>query len=1200
LASPRAILRASKASPAPQGAYPSWGALPQYALQPGNPYQNTYGPFLPRPPGTFTSGAFGPFSPILPVPVDMPAPGEDLPQPRREEYQVGWNLPQSPPGSEGLKLASFQTLRRLADLYSVARQCIELRKAEIAGLDWDITMTRDAEKAYRGDRKAHRDFGERRGEAVRFFKRPDPDYDTMGDFLGDLLEQVFVFDALSVFFQPVRGRGLRRGLLGSDLDCLQLIDGETIRPLYDLHGGSPRPPAPAWSQYLYGVPRSDFTQVLSGRDLEDAGLADAVALPFTRDQMLYRPMVRRRWTPYGFPPVERALVPIMMGLNRQGWQLDYWREGTVPAVYVSPGDTSMTANQIRELQDALNAIAGDYAWSHKVIVLPPGSKTMPQKDATLADAFDNIVMTQVCMAFDVRPMEIGIMPQVSTLAGSFATREMAAANRTMTQRPSAPMVLKFVADIFNGVLQGICGQRDMQFTFAGMADVADQAATTDLLVKQVQSGIRSVDEARDLLELPPWGEGLTGSPVVFTAQGVVPFGAVIQTGADGNRTTSGGGKQPANTGAHDAARAAITGAPDTRALPPGTVAERQRARGGRLAPAHSMAEGSPGHSGDKPVPKAVTAELEALARHLRKGRHITTWQPVHVPAYVMAVIAEDLGKGLSPDVATDLAKTVVLGAGEYEWLPKAAAPPGQPPSQQQQAQQLAQQYAARIQQAFNTAIGQAARLIAQWAAGTLAVTAAVLAGMIAVLVAKALARVLRALWRKAWALGQQAAEDATGGRWDREKAGEALRAFLAATGRDWLERITQTRMADLEAALKEALASGGDVTSVVDQIERILRVLARAEMIAVSETTRGMNAAAFGVYKFLGIAYKEWHTRNDGRVCAACLKNQAQGAIPLDALFSSGDLHPGAHTNCRCWLTPGKPPKAPATAAKALRRQVDLNGQVTWHDADVPQENAAGGGAASPVPHRTVDNGAQMDIPGGVPGEPSAGGEPPRWDGTQPYPYVRDVDGGDDGAAMRGPRSTGTPPKRFPSGYMDEYRGWWPQGGHGTSQAPGMEVGSGPRGRPPNPVGKAANAASLLAGAPKAKASAVVAQLEENYPPASIAWVKRADWHGPAEVPLTLIDWSGRKRWAADKETSRVDEFAGRLKAGEQVNPVVMVAEPGKKHYRIIDGHHRGLACRKIGRPVRAWIAEVSGADLKAAWETHSSQKHQGNDPENT
>ena len=551
MASAAAILRASKAvpgaaqrTPAPQGG-PWIGQLPGYSTQPGDGYATAYSP-VPAPAAarTFTSGAFGPVQPHLARPRGPARPRREVPgtAPRRIQNRL-----EHPAVAAWVRRApSWRRIpRSRASPTSTAWRgpCIELRKSEICGLDWEITMTRDAEKAYRGDRKAHRDFGERQGEAARFFKRPDPDYDSLGDFLGDLLEQVFVFDALTIFHQPVRGRGLRRGLLGSDLDCLQLVDGQTIRPLYDLHGASPRPPAPAWSQFLYGVPRSDYARRCSVAVTWKKPVSPRRSGgPFTRDQMMYRPMVRRRWTPYGQPPVERALVPIMTGLQKQGYQLDYVREGNVPAVFISPGDTSMTPTQIRELQgiSRVSALAGDPAWHHKIIVLPPGSKTMPQKDAQLADAFDNIVMTQTCMAFDVRPMEIGIMPNVSTLAGSVATREMAAANRTMTQRSSTPMVLKFVADIFNNVLQNICGQPDMQFAFAGMTDVQDQAATTDLLVKQVQSGIRSLDEARDLLELPPWGKGLTGSPVVFTANGVVPFGAVISTGPDGKQTSGSG------------------------------------------------------------------------------------------------------------------------------------------------------------------------------------------------------------------------------------------------------------------------------------------------------------------------------------------------------------------------------------------------------------------------------------------------------------------------------------------------------------------------------------------------------------------------------------------------------------------------------------------------------------------------------------
>ena len=56
-----------------------------------------------------------------------------------------------------------------------------------------------------------------------------------------LLEDVFVVDALSLYIHPSRVPG--KGLLGSDLAALEVLDGTTIRPLLDVRGGTPRPPA---------------------------------------------------------------------------------------------------------------------------------------------------------------------------------------------------------------------------------------------------------------------------------------------------------------------------------------------------------------------------------------------------------------------------------------------------------------------------------------------------------------------------------------------------------------------------------------------------------------------------------------------------------------------------------------------------------------------------------------------------------------------------------------------------------------------------------------------------------------------------------------------------------------------------------------------------------------------------------------------
>jgi hypothetical protein len=647
-------------------------------------WTNAYRGTLPRPPRDFTDGAFGPFSPILPVPVDAPPEGSDFAEARRYEYQVGWNLPTGQPGSEGIKLVDFNTLRSLADLYSVARACIQLRKSEIIGLEWDVMPTRDASKAMHNSHAKMKDFGERRAEAIRFFRRPDPEYFTWNSFMDALLEEVLVFDALSLVVRKKWGRGQRKGLLGSDLDCLELINGATIRPLVDLHGATPRPPAPGYQQYLYGVPRTDLMSIVMERDIKEGGLTGAETNKYRSDQLLYLPTVPRTWTPYGFPPIERALVPVMSGLQKQGYQLDYFREGTVPAVYISPGgaNNNMTPNQIRELQDALNAVAGDPAWHHKIIVLPADSKVMPQREHTLADQFDEVVMNQVCMAFDVAPMELGIAPKVATTMSTGAARQMAQAAQDLQTRKATKPLLKYITDIMNYILQDVCQQDDMRFVFEGLEDTEDEETLTKTMVTQVSAGLRSIDEARERFNLQPWGLVETAEPGWATpGAGFIPLTEATmarQTGyQEGPLLVPDTSLQP-DSGASDgdvpsvqsspgvtstgATPAAAPPAPAPRKAPPSAPSGSTVSGGAQAAPAAgattrkkpgaSQAVGS-GSSvsavGRKPSTKSVTlrdasqtravlSELEAMARHIRKGRDVSTWAAKHLDEDSMEII----------------------------------------------------------------------------------------------------------------------------------------------------------------------------------------------------------------------------------------------------------------------------------------------------------------------------------------------------------------------------------------------------------------------------------------------------------------------------------------------------------------------------------------------------------------------------------
>ncbi|MCO5999784.1 hypothetical protein [Actinoallomurus rhizosphaericola] len=57
--------------------------------------------------------------------------------------------------------------------------------------------------------------------------------------------------------------------------------------------------------------------------------------------------------------------------------------------------------------------------------------------------------------------------------------------------------------------------------------------------------------------------------------------------------------------------------------------------------------------------RAALAELDALGRHLRKGRLISTWEARHLSARTLAAIAENRAKGMTVSQAVDVARSTL-------------------------------------------------------------------------------------------------------------------------------------------------------------------------------------------------------------------------------------------------------------------------------------------------------------------------------------------------------------------------------------------------------------------------------------------------------------------------------------------------------------------------------------------------------------
>ncbi len=613
---------------APPGNFPSQGWE-------GVNYANMTG--LPRPMQVFTSGDFSPLSPIGPVPIDIPEEPNGRPRPRRWQMPVGFNLPVGQPGTEGIKLATLQQLRDLAEIPSIARTCIEIRKSDLivsgnAGEEagWDIVPTNSAQAAMQGNPKKRANFEKRKEEMVQFFTNPDPDnYDGFETWANALLEDILVLDAGALHIQPAGGKG--NGPLGSDVGALALIDGSSIKPLVDEWGSRPKQPAVAYQQYMWSVPRVDLMDIINlGPDatIDDYKqlnpLMDSIMEEgdqWVGSEMIYFKQNPRTWTPYGFGPVEQGILPISILQARQMWQWEFFRSGSLPSVFLDPGESIATPEEGRMLMQAINQLGGDLANMHQVIVIPPGGKVTEQKPVELGSDFDTWVTSLVTMPFGLAISDLGIVPKIASMMSPAEGRMAAqqASDRT-TRRSALPLARKLAAGIFNRLIHGKFGQQDMRWSW-GILDQGD--SMTDRVTNAttlLKDSVTSIDETRIALDLDPIGEDWSKVPLQFLSTGVIPMGQTAPV--------PGAPALPVGTAIDAASK------PTPPKLPPGAPAKpppNKPAPKPAEAPdpdktvadqaaAQVTDEDSAPHTSSTSKEKAL--ELRQLRRYLRSGRDI--------------------------------------------------------------------------------------------------------------------------------------------------------------------------------------------------------------------------------------------------------------------------------------------------------------------------------------------------------------------------------------------------------------------------------------------------------------------------------------------------------------------------------------------------------------------------------------------------
>jgi hypothetical protein len=775
----------------------------------------------PQPPNTIRDvdpgNWYSPFQPIMPF--GPPA----VSYPRSFDYQTGINLDYAP-----YQFQKFDMLIAMSRSWGLLRAVIETRKDQLLRMPHAFQV--------KGKPNGKSPAIDKLNE---FFRKPDGKT-RYGTWMRLLLEDLLVIDAPTIYKW--------KSLDGTPL-ALQVLNGQTIKPLIDDTGRRPDAPSPAFQQIIKGLPMTNFDET----------------------ELAYMPM---RPTPqfpiYGYSPVEQIYGEVIVGIKRLMYQRDFWTDGSMPELIITVPEM-WTPQQTAQFQAHFDALmSGNISLKSKVRFVPGGMKPFDIKNANgdaLKGDIDEWWASLVCFAFSISRAAL-IKPMNRASAES--------AKDTADEEGLHPLMTWVKEEVMDPIIQEDFGFSDIEFNYLPENEV-DGAKQMTTITGYVKSGVWTRDEGREASGKEPMG-GAAAELAFDTASGPVPLEEAMEAarqtalakpdelerqaenhelGVQGQQKALDApdapppGKGPPGSkkpGAKEVGKSAVVPFAKARDVKP--LSRRSR----KVTDAQSQLEEAVAGMFDAMAP-AISASVasavgDAVANQLGRG---SSFGEIEVPARALQHIADEVTEGLD------------LGAfnGLVEPMEKALAEVGS---------EAAGRGASQLRLEVGPEFGALTRIVHRDALAYATARSAEMVGMI---------------------------RDAAGDLVPNPRA----RMAITDTTRQRIRELVVSKLSpgepfNLVRALEDLKddVSGGPLFS-----RTRAALIAQAELgMAHSHGTMASlrRAAELGL-----TIHKRWSTAKDEKVCSElCEANEAAGAIPLEDAFPSGDLAPLAHPRCRCAL----------------------------------------------------------------------------------------------------------------------------------------------------------------------------------------------------------------------------------------------------------------------------------------------------------